>query len=487
MVTHRLAPRANSCETAAQYMRCALASPTVNSVPTTSFSPFLFAGISSLLEGDKWGGAVGTGVTLTYSFPGATTWWDAPYGDYNEPDNYYSMTAAEQNTVKLALGAWTAVSNVAFTQVADTETTVGELRFAFTDNLDPNSAAHAYFPSNYPEAGDVWFGADTIGESLAKGGFFYLTIMHEIGHALGLNHSFDMPAARDNYFYSIMSYTASPWSSDGDNYASFYPTTPMYDDLRAIHAIYGRDMTTNAGNTVYTFSGGRYFQTIYDAGGNDQIVYSGGLGCSINLNPGTFSVLSASIFFSGGVTNRATVCIGPNTIIENATGGNLADTLTGNAAANVLNGRGGNDFLRGYAGNDVLLGELGNDTLVGGLGADSLRGGAGADTFDFNTVSEIGFNAGARDIVRDFSLVDDYLDFTTIDANPFTAANDAFHLFLTPSSVFGGTRGEMHWYRANPDGTVRTFVIGDVNGDSVADFRLELIGAYTLRDIDILQ
>ena len=72
----------------------------------------------------------------------------------------------------------------------------------------------------------------------------FLTILHELGHALGLKHPFEapnpIPAALDNYFYSIMSYTASPYSAHGNNYASFYPTTPMYYDLLALQGMYGQ-------------------------------------------------------------------------------------------------------------------------------------------------------------------------------------------------------------------------------------------------------
>lgn len=47
----------------------------------------------------------------------------------------------------------------------------------------------------------------------------------------------------------------------------------------------------------------------------------------------------------------------PDTIIENAIGGDGADTLTGNGADNLL---------KGGDGADTLLGAEGSDTLVGG-------------------------------------------------------------------------------------------------------------------------
>ena len=45
-----------------------MSTPTFNTVPTTAFVPA--AGNDGALQyGVKWGGAYGTGVTLTYSFP----------------------------------------------------------------------------------------------------------------------------------------------------------------------------------------------------------------------------------------------------------------------------------------------------------------------------------------------------------------------------------------------------------------------------------
>src|SRR5262249_14200380 len=158
--------------------------------------------------------------------------------------------------------------------------TVGELRFAFSHNLDSFEAAHAYYPSSYAAAGDVWFNPDyfNVGHNgIALGSYDFFTILHEVGHALGLKHSFQapnaIPASLDSFFYSIMSYTASPWSADQDNYASFYPTTPMYYDLLAIQTLYGRALTAT-GNNIYTFiDGHKYWQTINDGGGVDKIVY----------------------------------------------------------------------------------------------------------------------------------------------------------------------------------------------------------------------
>lgn len=63
-------------------------------------------------------------------------------------------------------------------------------------------------------------------------------------------------------------------------------------------------------------------------------------------------------------------------------GGVGNDTLAGNGGNDLLIGGIGNDFLAGDDGKDSLYGGEGNDTLIGGLGVDSLLGGEGDDLLD---------------------------------------------------------------------------------------------------------
>jgi Ca2+-binding RTX toxin-like protein len=149
----------------------------------------------------------------------------------------------------------------------------------------------------------------------------------------------------------------------------------MYHDILAIQSLYGVK-TFQTGNNVYTFNQGTtYFQTIYDSGGTDGIIFNGTRACVINLNNGAFSSLSDSIFFNNGVSSNATVCIGPNPVIENATGGSGDDLIVGNAA---------------------------NNQLIGGLGTDTMLGGFGNDIYSVDNINEsLTENAnGGTDTVR---------------------------------------------------------------------------------------
>ena len=121
------------------------------------------------------------------------------------------------------------------------------------------------------------------------------------------------------------------------------------------------------------------------------------------------------------------MAIGPNTIIESATGGSGNDTLYGNAAANILTGCGGNERLSGAAGNDSLAGGTGNDRLIGGVGNDALVGGAGNDCFYFNAAM---FSARNIDRITDFAPVYDTIYLENAVFAHLANGHDQRRLFL---------------------------------------------------------
>ncbi|WP_404710162.1 M10 family metallopeptidase C-terminal domain-containing protein [Sphingomonas sp. MMS24-J13] len=138
----------------------------------------------------------------------------------------------------------------------------------------------------------------------------------------------------------------------------------------------------------------------------------------------------------------------------------------GNDLDNRLAGGSGDDILEGGAGSDMISGGAGNDTLIGGTGGDDLYGGAGADKFVFTSVADFG-TAGRLDIIYDFSRAEgDKIDLGGVDANTNLAGDQAFS-FLGTSS-FTKHAGELRSaYDATND---QSLVLGDTNGDGVADF-----------------
>ena len=390
-----------------------MSTPTSNTVPVTTFDRADTA-VPWLVWSAKWGGALGTGVDLAYSFDVNPATFKPNYGDgLNEPGSLHLLAAFQRAAIVNGLAAWALVADISFTPVTESAAQVGDVRFGISGQVA--RTGHAYLPEDIPEAGDIWFSPVNWTDNLQRGSFDAYVILHEIGHALGLEHTFSAPVVAptqfDNHFYSIMAYKASPWSDPvTGGTGTFYPTTPMFYDILAMQSMYGKNLSANVGDTTYTFNQGtRYFETIYDSGGNDTIRFVGTEAITINLNIGAFSRLSATIVFDGGVS-KETVAIGPSTIIENAIGGGGADRLTGNSAANVLQGNGGADIFKGGGGADTLIGASGGDKLNGGLGLDTLTGGAGADRFIFNTA----LSAANRDAITDYNVADDTLQLENV-------------------------------------------------------------------------
>lgn len=130
-------------------------------------------------------------------------------------------------------------------------------------------------------------------------------------------------------------------------------------------------------------------------------------GSDIRLDGGSGVIDGVSVSFTG---------------IENAIGGDGADTITGSGANNQLFGMRGADSINGGSGTDTLTGGTGNDTLNGGLFhdisyggdgddlflitandfADSVYGGAGHNTLDLSGVNTYGFTVNLATATYDF-------------------------------------------------------------------------------------
>ncbi|CRL61472.1 M10 family metallopeptidase C-terminal domain-containing protein [Proteus penneri] len=224
---------------------------------------------------------------------------------------------------------------------------------------------------------------------------FQRTINHEIGHALGLQHTFKRAQPFDceenSHKYSIMAYSVPKYEHADFN--GMDPLTPQLMDIFAIQEAYGQNKSTRIGNTIYGFNSNtkkdyyslktsedKIVACIWDTGGIDTLDFSKyTVDQKIDLNEGGFSDV-------GGL--RANISIAYGAVIENAIGGSQTDIISGNDANNslfgnlgddTLYGKGGNDILYGGQGNDYLYGEQGNDHLYGEQGDDYLIGSSGND------------------------------------------------------------------------------------------------------------
>ena len=393
--------------------------------PTTSINttPVFNSGnnnIDSLLGGEKWGGGIGTPATLSFSFPwtnGSTAVFAGyngqPYSKLNEnsASQHYEFNSTQVTSAINALNLWANVANIKLTQIAETTSNVGDIRFAFTSATDTVSTGGiawgwANYPNAYwPSAGDIWVSTASSGskdDDWSIGSHNFFSLVHEIGHALGLKHPFEdtprLSSNLDTRLYTVMSYTDAPKSlfvkvtsnPDGSSSCSWFhvaPETPMLLDIAVIQYLYGANNSYKTGNDTYTFDPRTpFFKTIWDAGGTDTISVANFTdGCEVNLNAGSFSKITIKSDSTAGfdwITPPPTptydgtnnLCIAYNVVIENAIGGLGNDSLIGNSANNSLDGGSGNDTMYGGTGNDTFDWDaskrFGDDIMYGGLGDD---------------------------------------------------------------------------------------------------------------------
>ena len=233
-------------------------------------------------------------------------------------------------------------------------------------------------------------------------------------------------------------------------------------------------LTGNNGND--TLDGGVGIDSLRGGIGNDTYVVDNMSDQAIEAaSAGTDRIISTVTFTLGANVENLTL-IGPGYV-----------NGTGNTVGNVIAGNTGNNKLVGLGGSDTLNGGAGNDILTGGLGKDRMTGSVGADDFDFNSVAEIG-NGATRDVITDFMHLSDDIDLSTIDANGTAAGNTAFSFLASNGTAFTGTAGELRWFQQNLAGTVndRTIVEGDINGNGVADFQIQLAGLKALTAADFI-
>ena len=330
----------------------------------------------------------GSNAVLEYAFPEDGAFW-ADRDRLNNVPGHSELNPFQQSQARIIYSLW---DDLIAANVVETEDP-----FAADMTLSNTSTgidfAHAYVPG-----GPAWLNSENeVLQQPVTGEYGFLTILHELGHSFGLLHSHSH--ALDSQMYSVMSYL---WAietgadSSGADGKLYFPQTPMLHDIAAIQSMYGADMTTRTGDTVYGFNSNTNspifdfeqnanpILSIWDAGGIDTLDLSGfapdagNKGSLINLAPGSFSDTASM---------TKNISIAYDAWIENAIGGRGNDTITGNKLANELFGN---------AGNDILFGAEGNDYLDGGAGRDRLDGGAGDDILVYDVNDGIsGLNGGS--------------------------------------------------------------------------------------------
>jgi serralysin len=373
-----------------------------------------------------WGGGKWTGGPITYYFASGAYPTDPsdPFGPANNPIGR-AWSATEKAAFETALQLYENVANIEFQEVG----AYGDANLAWwlLDNkgIDRSLGRHQVPDGDFNVPLDGAFNySHGSWSNLAQGGFGFVTIIHELGHGLGLAHPHDggdqadattFPGVRlfrywqkgdfglNQGIWTTMTYNDG-WDQVPPSYPNYgYQGTPMAFDIAALQELYGANTTYHTGADLYTLPGkngtGTFWSCIWDAGGLDEISGEAlSAACKINLNDATLEVgdPNAGGFVSWGSGIRGGFTIANGVVIENATGGKGNDTLTGNEVANELGGA---------AGADSLIGGLAGDTLDGGAGSDKMLGGAGDDLYWVDATGDAAiepFSEG-KDTVKSFA------------------------------------------------------------------------------------
>lgn len=333
-----------------------------------------YTAILALTGGDsfRWNGPtnVGAAVFVTYSFAdGDFVPSTADYSPY-DATGYSAFTEAQRDNFRDALQIFEETAGIIFVEVDE-----GGMIDVFNATGSSWGGWANYPVTSKSYTSDGYLVIDSSG-SYDSGTYGFETLLHEIGHAVGLEHThsgvYTLEGSLDDNDHSVMTYNHS-----GDN-----ATTLGSFDIQALQHIYG-DIQDTTG-WVYGFNGD-VFEITGAAGGDflfgidveNKIVGKNG---KDHLYGREFD----DVLKGGGGSDTLVGLYGDDRLF----GGNGNDKMYGGAkkngadvndGADKLFGGAGNDKLYGQGNNDTLKGEDGDDHLDGGWGSDKLYGGDGDD------------------------------------------------------------------------------------------------------------
>jgi Ca2+-binding RTX toxin-like protein len=377
---------------------------------------------TALLSGSYWGGIeVRTPVIVTYSFTTAATIPDYPVEGFTAGTEatFQEFSDAEKTQARTALAEWAAASSIVFLEVAPGN---GDINFQLVDFSTTDydgfagigfypfgswdSFSYPYFVDGLDVSGDIFMNSDFETGSGAGEQVNYATLLHEIGHAIGLKHPTEV----------FINFAANPDVVHDQVLASDDPNLTIMASVGGAN----QHLTTldmQAAAFIYGAAGdGGVFQA--DASGNN-------------------SKLTSWIWDAD-----------TETLTLNGKGS--SDAIRGSSVSDIIKSIGGNDRLFGLDGNDTLDGGTGNDRLDGGEGVDAMYGRTGDDSY---------FVDNAADFIKEG--VDQGNDWVYAFASYTMAKNlEGIQFFGSGLTGYGNTLANTMY----ADGTNATTLFGK-NGD----------------------
>jgi hypothetical protein len=250
--------------------------------------------IDALLDdGPGWNYlAPSTANTITYTFSTAS---GTQTGNTSLQSTPSAFTVLQQIATRAAMAYVSKLTGINFVETSNGAS--AQVHFANADIVGAQTSGLCNWSSSYSYSGtevmaysakayiyldNVQWGGQN---GLLNGGEGAETLLHEIGHMLGLKHPFEgsiqLPDATDNTSYTLLSYTSS-----GGPYNSYSPY-----DIAALNWLYGGDGLGGALG-VNSTGGGRYYTGTGAAdtltGGSGADALQGGAGNDV-LNGGAGS------------------------------------------------------------------------------------------------------------------------------------------------------------------------------------------------------